>query len=243
MNEYPELHITLWSSFPHFRKTIEDSRVDGIRLNGPITFSLERIAEDVNNATKFNGARLYFDVKARQLRVVQSMPYQNHLELKVNHQVEIRDLPKTVLFKDGTDHATLIGVNGDILIFEGGPKLEVVPCEPVYIRPPEFEIKGNVISEYEAERIRIAKNRGINSFMLSYVESDEDIARLREHVGNDAEIVAKIESRKGMEYVRNQFKKQENLSLMLARGDLYVEFDIKVPKVNQKLKKSLEGLE
>lgn len=223
MNDYAELHITLWPSFSHFNKTIIDPRVDGIRLNGPITFSLERIAEDVTNATKMKGAKLYFDVKARQIRVLQSIPYKDHLELKVNHKIEIKDLPKTVLFKDGTDYAKLVGVNGDILVFEGGPKFEVVPCEPVYIRPPEFVIADNTISDYEAKRIKIAKEKGINCFMMSYVESEKDILDLREHVGKDAEIVAKIESQKGLEYVMTKFKKEGNLSLMLARGDLYVE--------------------
>lgn len=226
MNNNIELYITLWPSFSHFNKTLTDIRIDGIRLNGPITFSLERIAEDVTNATKLKGAKLYFDVKARQIRVIKSIPYKDHLELKINHKIEIENLPKTILFKDGTDYATLIGVNEDTLIFEGGPRLEVVPCEPVYIRPPEFIIKDDIISDYEAKRIKIAREQGINSFMLSYVESEKDILKLREHIGNDAEVVAKIESRKGLEYVMTKFKKEKNLSLMLARGDLYIELNM-----------------
>ena len=58
--------------------------------------------------------------------------------------------------------------------------------------------------------------------MLSYVEDETDVTSLREQVGDESEIVAKIESLKGLEYVLNRFKKTDNLSLMLARGDLYL---------------------
>ena len=225
MTNSTELHATLWPSFPHFEETIKDQRVDGIRLNGPITFSLERIAEDVNHAVDLDLSKLYFDIKARQVRVIEVRPYKDHLELKVNHKIRAKKFPLTVLFKDGTDYATLVDIKDDVLIFEGGPKNEIVPCEPVYIRPPEFIIQDNIISDYEAKRIEIARDYGINHFMLSYVENENDIVDLREHIGNNASVVAKIESRKGLEYVANRFKKTDGLSLMLARGDLYVELD------------------
>ena len=37
--------------------------------------------------------------------------------------------------------------------------------------------------------------------------------------------MAKIENKKGLEYVAKEFRKKPNLSLMAARGDLYVEVD------------------
>lgn len=222
----PELHVTLWSSFPHFKRTILDQRVDGIRLNGPINFSLDRIENDIKNATSLKGAELYFDVKGKQLRVLEAHPYKDHLELKITHKINVEKLPTTVLFKDGRDHATLSKVDGDMLIFNGGPKYEILPCEPIYIRPPTFLILDNPISDYESKRVEIAKKYGIQKFMLSYVEDESDIASLREQVGNESEIVAKIESLKGLEYIVNRFKKTNNLSLMLARGDLYVELNM-----------------
>ena len=222
----PELHVTLWPSFSHFKRTALDQRVDGIRLNGPINFSLDRIETDVTNATSLRGAELYFDVKGKQLRVLEVHPYKNHLELKVTHRISVEELPATVLFKDGRDYATLSKVDGDMLIFEGGPRYEVLPCEPIYVRPPKFSILDNPISDYESKRIEIAKKYGIRKFMLSYVEDETDVTSLREQVGDESEIVAKIESLKGLEYVLSRFKKTDNLSLMLARGDLYVELNM-----------------
>jgi len=153
----PELHVTLWPSFSHFKRTALDQRVDGIRLNGPINFSLDRIETDVTNATSLRGAELYFDVKGKQLRVLEVHPYKNHLELKVTHRISVEELPATVLFKDGRDYATLSKVDGDMLIFEGGPRYEVLPCEPIYVRPPKFSILDNPISDYESKRIEIAR--------------------------------------------------------------------------------------
>jgi pyruvate kinase len=55
--------------------------------------------------------------------------------------------------------------------------------------------------------------------MLSFVESDADVAELR-RLDSKAEIVAKIESVKGLDYCRNR---REKARLMAARGDLYIE--------------------
>ena len=54
------------------------------------------------------------------------------------------------------------------------------------------------------------------------MEDQRDIEEFREHVGN-TEIIAKIENQNGLDYVATRFKKEDNLSLMAARGDLYVE--------------------
>jgi hypothetical protein len=221
-----ELHVTLWPSFDHFDGTVKDSRVDGMRLNGPITFPLQRIIDDFKRIPPGYSDKLHFDIKARQLRVIRAFPYKDHLELKVSHKIDVPTLPATVLFKDGTDYANLVDVKDNMLIFNGGPKMQVLPCEPVYLRPPNFTIKDKIISPYEIERIKIAKANGIDNFMLSYVESPDDIAELRDYVGKDAHITAKIESRKGLIYVANEFVKKDNLSLMLARGDLYVEVNM-----------------
>ncbi len=54
------------------------------------------------------------------------------------------------------------------------------------------------------------------------MERQRDIEEFREYVG-DSQIIAKIENKKGLEYVEKEFKKQDGLSLMAARGDLYIE--------------------
>ena len=56
--------------------------------------------------------------------------------------------------------------------------------------------------------------------MLSFVEGKEDIESFKK-LYPDAEVAAKIESRKGMSYVKNQWAGESRL--MAARGDLYLE--------------------
>ncbi len=115
-------------------------------------------------------------------------------------------------------------VNGDHLIFEGGPHYLVNDGESLQIRNPSLDVQGPIFCDYEIERIKNAKEAGFDRFALSYVENTKDIDEFREYIG-DSEIIAKIESKKGLEYVTNEFKKTENLSLLTARGDLYVEVD------------------
>jgi hypothetical protein len=66
---------------------------------------------------------------------------------------------------------------------------------------------------------------GFAKWFLSYVEEPSDIDRLRELIGKDAEVMLKIETPKGLRYAATQFSKQENLTLVAARGDLYVEME------------------
>jgi len=220
-----ELLVTLWPSFPHFKRFATDPRLSGIRLNSAMV-KTDTIADELELANKIQDPLpLYFDIKGKQLRVTKSMPYPDHLELTLNHPIEVKT-PTTVLFKAGEDYARLDKVvNGNHLIFYGGPEYNVYEGESIHIREPSLEVKGPIFSDFEIEKIEKAKAAGFNKFCLSYVESQKCIDTFRKYIGNQAEVVAKIENKKGLEYVANDFIKQPNLSLMAARGDLYVELD------------------
>ena len=64
------------------------------------------------------------------------------------------------------------------------------------------------------------KEAGLKSVMLSYVESEEDIAAVRA-ILPDAKMILKIETRRGLEFTRRHGPKFGQL--IAARGDLYVE--------------------
>jgi len=83
---------------------------------------------------------------------------------------------------------------------------------------------GPTFLDFEKQKIEKALKAGIKRFYLSYVESKQDVDEFLELVGKDKEIILKIESQKGLEYV-STFKKQDNITLMAARGDLYVEVE------------------
>jgi hypothetical protein len=226
INRPLELMVTLWPSFPHFNDSVYDHRLGGIRLNSAMIESADLDAELALVAKLSPGhVPLYFDIKGRQLRVREAIDCGDHLELVLNHPIEVQT-PLVVLLKAGSDRAVLnrIEDGGTRLVFDGGPEWKVKRGESVTIRHPSFKMLGNVFPAYEIEKINKVHKAGFRRYFLSYVESQRDIDQLREMVG-DAEIVAKIESLPGLRWVRNGFVKQDNLSLLAARGDLYVEID------------------
>ena len=130
-----------------------------------------------------------------------------------------------VLFKGGEDYALLERVVDDKhLIFDGGPQYVVKPGESLHIKSPSLEVRGGVLCDYEIDKIARARAAGFERWCLSYVQDQRDIDEFREHVA-DGEIIAKIESKQGLDYVASRYKKQPNLNLMAACGDLYIEID------------------
>ena len=226
MNKENELEflVTLWPTFPHFQRFARDERLSGIRLNSAMIKANQLDNElEIANAT-VGHIPLYFDIKGKQLRITNVVPDKENLEITLNHPIKV-DTPTMVLFKAGADYALLDKVkDGRHLIFKGGPEFMVYPGESLHIRDNSLKVEGETFLPYEIEKITKARNAGFDRFFLSYVESQRDIDKFREFVG-DSQIIAKIENKKGLEYVAREFKKQDNLSLMAARGDLYVEVD------------------
>ncbi|MBI4143954.1 hypothetical protein HY486_01775 [Candidatus Woesearchaeota archaeon] len=184
----------------------------------------KELDDELKTARAINGAvPLYFDIKGRQLRVTEVIPNKDHLEIMLNHPIEV-PTPTTVLFKAGADYARLLSANGRHLVFEGGPEYMVYEGESLHIRHPQLKVSGPTFLDYEIEKIEKAKAAGFNKYFLSYVESQKDIDEFRDFVGN-SEIVAKIENKQGLDFVQNKYKKQDNLGLMAACGDLFVEVD------------------
>ena len=217
-----ELLVTLWPTFPHFKRFAQDNRLAGIRLNSAM-IELEELGDELQLAQKIGGqVPLYFDVKARQLRVAEVIPNSNYLELILNHPISVKT-PTEVLFKAGEDCAVLDKVKeGKHLIFQGGPHYKVKKGESLHIRHPSLEVGGSTFADSEIPKIEKAKAAGFDKFFMSYVESQRDIDAFRELVG-DAYIIAKIENNKGLNYVAKEYVKKDNLALIAACGDLYVE--------------------
>ena len=223
-----KMMVTLTPSIPHFARFAKDSRLRGIRLNPPMLedneldneFSIVKSLRDI--------VPLYFDVKGRQLRVEEVHDTDGHLELTLNHAIRVTGTPMVVLFKGGEDQALLESVteDGKRLIFRGGPKYLVKKGESLHIRHPSYQIKAPpFFTEKEIRRIKKAKESGFKRYFLSYVDSRYYIDQFLEIVGKDSLVYLKIEDKKGLEFVARKFKKQDNLVLVAARGDLYVEID------------------
>lgn len=169
---------------------------------------------------------LYYDIKGRQLRIEKVIPNSDHLEIILNHSIEV-DTPIPVLFKAGEDCALLKEVvdDGKRLIFFGGPKFNVKDGESLHIRDTSLKVFGEQFTKIELEKIEKVKEAGFKHWFLSYVESQTDVDEFVKLVGSDSIINLKIENKKGLKYVENNYKQSKNLRLVAARGDLYVEVD------------------
>ena len=219
-----EFLVTLWPTFPHFRRFADDKRLSGIRLNSAM-IKIDELNDELEQAKATKGSvPLYFDIKGRQLRVTEVNNYSDHLELTLNHPISVQT-PTPVLFKAGEDYSLLREVrDGKHLVFEGGPQYLVYEGESLHIRHPSLEVHGQLFVNYEIEKIQKARNAGFDKFFLSYAQKQRDIDEFREYVG-DSMVIAKIEDKKGLNYVATEFRRQPNLNLMAARGDMYVEID------------------
>lgn len=189
--------------------------VCGLRLNtvmpvkGPVSDTLERLAA--------HGQPLWVDLKGRQLRVVGAAvpPF---TEVRVSHNVHV-PVPADAFFSDGREYARVLEVDGDRLILEDSPRRVVGPGESVNIVHPELEIEGT-LTDTDRAYLAAMRELGERHVMLSFVERREDVDEVRELLP-DAEVVLKIESRRGLDLVRAHGTAYGRL--MAARGDLYVE--------------------
>jgi pyruvate kinase len=147
--------------------------------------------------------------------------------IQLDHKIRL-DLSKPVrcYFSDGIDAATVVGVvDGDKLITLEGPQRVVGSGESVNILHPSLVIEGDFLTERDKEYVAAARKAGVHTYMLSYVEQPSDITDLLA-LDPEARIVAKIESKKGLQYVASGYAVQrDNVRLMAARGDLFVEVE------------------
>ncbi len=222
------LLVTLWPSFPHFLNFANDERIFGIRLNSAMIDNpeLEKELSLIREHSDSITAPLFFDVKGRQIRIAEilSTPETPYLDVRLNHPIRV-STPATVLFKAGADGARLLEVEEDgfRLVFENGPFYSVKPGESLHVLDRNLEVMGPQFTEAELRKIEMVQRTGFTRYFLSYVESQRDVDEFLELVGKDAEVWLKIENEKGLSFVQREFKKKPNLTLVAARGDLYVE--------------------
>lgn len=226
-----ELLVTLWPSFKHFPRFAHDSRLSGIRLNSAMMSSPELNEELERIEACKPEVPLFFDVKGRQPRVIQVHDNPDYLDITLNHPIRVEQNGDSlvVLFKAGADHAVLdrIEEDGKRLVFlpgcEYGPKFKVRPGESLHVRHPSFRIAGPLFTEEEVKKVERVRQFGMQRYFLSYVEEQADIDQFLELVGKDAEVWLKIETQRGLQFVAEEFQAADNLRLVAARGDLYIE--------------------
>lgn len=156
-------------------------------------------------------------------------------EIKIDHKISL-DLRKPVKawFGDGHDCAYIVQiVDGDTLIMLDGPKKVVGGGESINIIDPSLKIEG-FFTDLDYKYIDACKSVNIHTYMLSYVEEDSDLEELI-RLDPLANIRLKIESHKGIEWVKKSYAKmrekyKNEIHLMPARGDMYNELGMYRPE-------------
>ena len=196
--------------------------VSGIRLNTvmPIKGSLEDMLKKLDDKAKFRGKDLWVDLKCRQLRI-KNYGVPPFTSIDLTHNISV-NTPTKAYFCDGKESATVLEVDGNRLIMQEGPRKVVGPGESVNIPDPTLKVEG-YFTDTDKKYINAGNKVGLRHYMLSFVEGQNDIDLFKKYCP-DAEVAAKIESRKGINYV-GEWKKDSRL--MAARGDLFVE--LKMP--------------
>jgi pyruvate kinase len=109
---------------------------------------------------------------------------------------------------------------------------------------PGTKILVDPITGKDLKILEFALSEGVDTFSISFIESVEDIRKVRNFVaarGKSVYIVAKIERRQAVENIQEILRETD--ALMVARGDLGVEIPIQeVPSVQKELIQSAKLL-
>ena len=203
--------------------------IEGIRINtGALISRLKvKILKDFQNS--IYPIKGWVDLKARELRNIKesTVPY-DYLEL--NHEIEV-NTPTVLYYNEGRNYLIIKDVvdENKLVIkppdnFTGNELIKFGKGASINIPDPSLKILG-FLTQNDVEYVNAAKHIGLHNYLLSYVESVEDINSLLE-LDPDAKILAKIESIKGLDFVKNDYNKvKEKVNLVAAREDLYIELD------------------
>jgi Pyruvate kinase, barrel domain len=207
--------VTVPPYAPFLEEVAAHPLVAGLRLNTVMPLAEPPAA--VLRRLAALGPPLWVDLKGRQLRVVEAAipPF---TAVRLSHRIHVHT-PADAFFDDGRQHARIAAVDGDRLILEDGPRRVIGPGESVNIPHPSLRVEGTLTATDRAY-LAAMQETGERRVMLSYVESPEDPAAVRALLP-DAEILLKIETRRGLDFARTHGARLGRL--VAARGDLFVE--------------------
>ncbi len=205
---------------------IENPLVGGVRYNiGAFSaYSARETLEKILSLTELHKKKFWLDLKGRQLRIVRWTMADLGMAV-LNHDIEV-ELPAYVYFR-GNDYSQIKVVNGNTIYVDPLPQYAVGEGQAINIRSNDLRINGYLTDE-DYEYIDAACNLGVTNYMLSFVEEIEDISEVENQLAghklaNDAELVLKIESPKGMQLVaESSLDFLCYYRLMAARDDWFI---------------------
>ena len=124
-----------------------------------------------------------------------------------------------ILMDDGRVETVVEDVDGEVLVVRVVSGGVVKTGKGVNL--PDTEISGGVLSDKDLEDLRVAREAGAEIVAISFVQTPGDVTRVRELVGDNVLVFAKIERPQALERIDEICAVSDGV--MAARGDLGVE--------------------
>ncbi len=207
---------------PHLRQmavVAKEPLIEGVRYNiGSRTLwnpseTIDRILMVVRKK------EFWLDLKGGQPRVERwSIPPAGQIIL--NHKIISLDLPAEILFRHEDEWLDIVAFKGNEIFVDPPPRV-TGQGQAANIRGTNLKFDGYLTAE-DIAFIEAGRDIGIHRYMLSYVEKASDIEALLA-LDPKAEIVAKIETSKGLDFVLNVYPSfDQKVRLLAACDDLYI---------------------
>lgn len=197
-------------SFDEISEYRFNSGVNQLMSTRELIESLKRIEEQTKK-------KVWIDIKGRQLRV-ETWANPSYEAIELNHEIEI-EYPARVIFRDGTT-SEIIRCRGNKILLSDSPYHALGKGQSINIDAKSLEIKG-YLTEQDKELISMSKEYDLNNYMASFVEEMNDLIEIIKR-NKKANIVAKIESIKGLKFI---LENTLTLNTMSARDDLYTSLN------------------
>jgi len=103
----------------------------------------------------------------------------------------------------------------------------------------ETPIVMPALTKKDLAAIPIAREHGIRHFALSFAQSAEDVCWMRRQIGDEAFLISKVESNRGLENLRDIIRESD--AILIDRGDLSREQPIsKIPFWQKRITKAVK---
>jgi len=201
---------------------VQNPLVDGFRFNTGVRVPYSPLTTLELLLDKVGSRDFWLDIKGRQLRIIQwSDP--EFGEILLNHDIEV-ELPAKVYFRGDDVCQITSAVENQIFVYPN-PRYALGAGQSINIHSQKLTIEG-YLTEEDKLYLEAAKKLGINKYMLSFVESNNDIELIQQYCP-DAEMYLKIESPKGLDFVNSEYVCTPKIHLMAARDDLFINLENK----------------
>ncbi|MHA1684013.1 MAG: pyruvate kinase [Promethearchaeota archaeon] len=204
--------------------------IKGFRFNTGAALGLEPMEALLFFKQKIPGKKFWVDLKCREVKLVnKTVITPERRMLQVSHEIE-GNVPFALYYNEGSKYLMIDKImNGNSLrvLLPGNipPNFRIEFGKGSSFNIPDATIKGPFLNDNDRQYIEAAKKLGIHEYCLSFVERASDIEEVLS-IDPKANIIAKIESKKGISFVEKEYATFSNdVRLMAARGDLYIELD------------------